>query len=232
MNIVVHRVEIHIGTTDLSPLTMELQKMTEALDRLRADVAAEDTIIDSAVTMITGFASQIREAVSTAVAASLAAGTDSPDVSALTDLANDIEGKSAALAAAVAANTTPPPSAPAAGPAATGTDPVKVVGTDTGLVVAPNAGATAFDPPIPGTPGPFDGAPIPEAPDSPAPATDAAAQPTGETATNVANPPSDSTIANGMVDATSGVDQHGTVTDLGGNATAGTPGTASEVPAA
>jgi hypothetical protein len=126
----------------------------------------------------------------------------------------------------------PAPAAPATGPAATTTDPVKVLGATDGVIVANNTGATAFDPPIPGTPGPFDGAPVPTAPNSPAPVADPAAKPTGETATNVANPPSSSTIEAGKVDATSGVDQHGTITDVGVHGDAGTPQTVSDVPAA
>lgn len=164
MSIVVHRVDIHHHAPDLSSIHMELKKMTEALDRLRADVAAENTVIDSAVIMINGISKQIHDAVDAAVAA----GAKSSDVAALTALADDVEAKSAALSAAVAANTAPAP-APAPVPAPV-TEPVKVLGVD-GVTPANTAGATAFDPPVPGAPGPFDGAPVPKAVDSPVPAT-------------------------------------------------------------
>lgn len=235
MNIVVHRVDIHLAPVDLSPLIEEIRTMTDQLQRLTDSIAAEDTVITSAITLISGIAEQIRVAVAAAVEAALAAGNTPPDVSALTALADDVDARSAALAAAVSAGTTPTPSVAATGGASTGTDvagaPVKVIGAE-GAIVSNNTGAAAFDPPIPGTPGPFDGAAVPVAPNSPAPATDPADTPTGETATNVANPPSDSTLDAGMVDATSGVDQTGTITDVGTNGGAGAPGTASEVPAA
>jgi hypothetical protein len=66
-------------------------KMSAELDALTAAVAAEDTVIDSAVALINGIPALIA-----------AAGTDPAKLSALSA---DITAKSAALAAAVAANT-------------------------------------------------------------------------------------------------------------------------------
>ncbi len=64
---------------------------------LQASVTAEDTVIDSAMTLLTGLSAQI------------AALT--PDQAAIDALAADVGAKTTALAAAVAANT---PAAPAA----------------------------------------------------------------------------------------------------------------------
>lgn len=64
-----------------------------ALDDLTAAVAAEDSVIDSAVVLINGFAAQLA-----------AAGTDPVKLKALQD---DITAKTASLSAAVAANSGP-----------------------------------------------------------------------------------------------------------------------------
>ena len=65
-----------------------------ALDDLASDVAAEDTVIDGAVTLINGFAAQLA-----------AAGTDPTKLAALSA---DIKAKTAELSAAVLANTPTP----------------------------------------------------------------------------------------------------------------------------
>lgn len=78
-----------------------------SIDTLTAQVTAEDTVIDSAVVLINGFAAQL----AAAAAAAGAAGATPVELQALTDLGTTISGKSAALAAAVTANTpvaTPP----------------------------------------------------------------------------------------------------------------------------
>lgn len=73
-----------------------------AIDDLQAAVAQEDTVIDSAITLIQGIPALIA-----------AAGTDPAKLQALQA---DITAKSTALAAAVAANTpaAPAPTAPSA----------------------------------------------------------------------------------------------------------------------
>jgi hypothetical protein len=76
-----------------------LETIMSALDDLQAAVTAEDTVIDSAITLIQGIPALIA-----------AAGVDPAKLSALQA---DITAKSAALGAAVAANT------PAAGTPAT-----------------------------------------------------------------------------------------------------------------
>lgn len=65
---------------------------------LQAKVTAEDTVIDSAITLIQGLAAQI---------AAL-----QPSQAAIDALAADVQAKSDALAAAVAANTPAPPPVP------------------------------------------------------------------------------------------------------------------------
>lgn len=73
-------------------LVLEQQaKIMAALDDLQAAVAAEDTVIDSAIKLIQGIPALIA-----------AAGTDPAK---LTALQTDITAKSQALAAAVAQNT-------------------------------------------------------------------------------------------------------------------------------
>jgi len=65
----------------------------QTLADLQAAVAAEDTVIDSAVTLIQGLAAQI---------AAL-----KPDQAAIDALATDVKAKGDALAAAITANTAP-----------------------------------------------------------------------------------------------------------------------------
>lgn len=74
-----------------------LETIMSALDDLQAAVAAEDTVIDSAIKLIQGIPALIA-----------AAGTDPAKLQALSA---DITAKSTALAAAVTANT---PAAPTA----------------------------------------------------------------------------------------------------------------------
>src|SRR6266403_1838817 len=77
------------------------ETIMSALDDLQAAVAAEDTVIDSAITLINGIPALIA-----------AAGTDPTKLAALSA---DITAKSKSLADAVAANTpaaAPPPAQP------------------------------------------------------------------------------------------------------------------------
>lgn len=79
-----------------------------AIDDLQAAVAAEDTVIDSAVTLLNGIPALIA-----------AAGVDPAKLAALQ---SDITAKTTALSAAVLANTpTPAPAAPPVTPAAANT---------------------------------------------------------------------------------------------------------------
>ena len=82
--------------------------MSQEMTDLQAAVAAEDTVIDSAVTLLNGISAQIADAAGDR-AASLA-------------LSADVKAKSDALAAAVVANTPP---APPTAAKATGTPTVK-----------------------------------------------------------------------------------------------------------
>lgn len=70
-------------------------ELMASLTQLQAAVAAEDTVIDSAVTLIQGLAQQIADL--------------KPTQDAIDALAADVQGKADALAAAVAAGT---PAAP------------------------------------------------------------------------------------------------------------------------
>jgi hypothetical protein len=86
-----------LGTDNrlLQAVKTEEDKIMATIDEVQADVTAEDTVVDSAITLIQGIAAALK-----------AAGTDPTKLAALH---NDITTKSAALAAAVAANT---PAAP------------------------------------------------------------------------------------------------------------------------
>lgn len=87
----------HYDDPTLTQILQRLEQMMSALDDLQAAVAQEDTVIDSAITLIQGIPALIA-----------AAGTDPAKLQALQA---DISAKSTALAAAVA-------SAPTGGPAA------------------------------------------------------------------------------------------------------------------
>ena len=76
---------------ELESLSRKVDKLMATLADLQAEVAAEDTVIDSAVTLIQGLADQVKNL--------------QPNQAAIDALAADIKGKSDALAAAVAANT-------------------------------------------------------------------------------------------------------------------------------
>lgn len=80
----------------LSQLQQQLGAIMATLADLQAAVAAEDTVIDSAITLLQGLAAQI------------AALT--PNQAAIDALAADVSAKTQSLAAAVTANT---PAAPA-----------------------------------------------------------------------------------------------------------------------
>lgn len=68
--------------------------MSAQIDQLKAAVTAENTVIDSAITLIQGLAAQI---------AALPA-----DAAAIAALASEVQAKSDALAVAVTANTPTP----------------------------------------------------------------------------------------------------------------------------
>ena len=85
-----------------SQLNHRLDLIMTALTDLQAAVAAESTVVDSAITLLNGLKAALD-----------AAGTDPV---ALAALSNEIGAKTAALAAAVSADT-PPALAPAPAPA-------------------------------------------------------------------------------------------------------------------
>jgi peptidoglycan hydrolase CwlO-like protein len=78
-------------------ITIKSKKMATTLADLQTEVSQEDTVIDSALALISGLAAQV---------AAL-----QPNQAAIDALAADIKAKSDSLAAAVTANT---PAAPAA----------------------------------------------------------------------------------------------------------------------
>lgn len=70
--------------------------MASKLEDLQAAVAAETTVVNSAITLLNGIAQRIADAVAAARAG---------DDQALTALASEVASETQALAAAVAANT-------------------------------------------------------------------------------------------------------------------------------
>ena len=102
----------HLISSTIEPYNATNQPRITPIDDLTAAVAAEDTVIDSAVTLLNGIPALIA-----------AAGTDQAK---LTALQSDITAKTTALAAAVLANTpTPAASAPPVTPAAATTAATK-----------------------------------------------------------------------------------------------------------
>lgn len=81
----------------ITVLHKEIRHMSGELDALKAAVAAENTVIDSAIALLTG----IKAALDAAIAAN--------DPAALTALSTEIAAKTQALSDAVVANT---PSSP------------------------------------------------------------------------------------------------------------------------
>lgn len=74
--------------------------MASKLEELQAAVAAETTVVNSAIVLLNGISQRIADAVAAARAG---------DDSALTALASEVASETAALAAAVEANTPAPP---------------------------------------------------------------------------------------------------------------------------
>lgn len=81
----------------LSLIIKNQELLMSAIDDLTAQVAANKTVVDSALVLIQGIAARIT-----------AAGTDPAALAALTD---SLKSEDDALAAAVAANTPAPPAA-------------------------------------------------------------------------------------------------------------------------
>jgi hypothetical protein len=86
----------------LSSLTGD-QIMASKFEELKADVAAETTVVNSAITLLAGISARIDEAVAAARAG---------DDQALSALSSEVRSETQALAAAVAANTPGQPPSP------------------------------------------------------------------------------------------------------------------------
>lgn len=99
----IDRIELRINQLTslvLSILTGDQIAMSK-LDDLKADVAAETSVVNSAVTLLGGIAARIDAAVAAARAG---------DDDALSALSTEVKAETQALADAVAANTVAPPS--------------------------------------------------------------------------------------------------------------------------
>lgn len=107
-------VDVHLYVHDetvpsplLNSILDKVNKMAVDLTALQAAVAAEDTVIDSAIALIGGLPALVATAVQQALAA---AGVNDTQAQAAADAASaDIQAKTAALQAALTANTPPAP---------------------------------------------------------------------------------------------------------------------------
>ena len=81
--------------------------LQDQIAQLQADVAAQQSVVSSAVTLITG----LKTSLDKAIADLQAAGVTAEQTQALSDLSATLEAETSSLSAAVAANT--PPAAPA-----------------------------------------------------------------------------------------------------------------------
>lgn len=114
MRIDVYVHSVHDASHEANPLLQtildKVTKMAVDLTALQAAVAAEDTVIDSAIKVIQGMPQVVSDAVKAAL---LDAGiADAAAQSAADAAATDIQGKTAALQAALTTNTPTPPVTP------------------------------------------------------------------------------------------------------------------------
>lgn len=100
---------VAVNCAESSPSTAEFTAMASPiLQPLEDQIAATDTVIDSAIVLINGIQAQI----ATAVAAAIANGATAAELAPLTDLNAGLKAKTDALAASVAANTPAAPPTP------------------------------------------------------------------------------------------------------------------------
>lgn len=90
-------------------MSATVTNLADEITQLQAAVAAEQTVEQSAVTLLNA----IPGLIANAVAQAQAAGASPEQLQALTDLTNAVQAHASDLAAAVAANTPVPPPAPA-----------------------------------------------------------------------------------------------------------------------
>jgi hypothetical protein len=89
----------------IEEIKIKMSVLDDKIATLTQDVTDENTIIDSAITLISG----IPKLISDAVAVAIAAGATPAQLQGLTDLATSIEAKKTSLAAAISANVPPNP---------------------------------------------------------------------------------------------------------------------------
>ncbi len=91
---------IHDERASVPTLTPQLEAIMSALDVLRAEVADNRGVINSAITLLNGLKAQLDEAIATG------------DPGSLIELAAELESQTNRLAEAVALNTDPAPAEP------------------------------------------------------------------------------------------------------------------------
>lgn len=99
--------ESHDGNSLLNLLLEKVTKMSVDLTKLQAAIAAEDTVIDSAVAAINGFPAVVAQAVKDALTANGVA--DAAAQTAADAAEADVQGKVTSLTAALTANVPNPP---------------------------------------------------------------------------------------------------------------------------
>ena len=96
-------IEIAFGAVSLALLghmALKLENIMSILDTLKADVAAQTTVVNSAITLLSGLKTSLDEAIA------------ANDPAALTALSASLDSETTALAAAVTANTPAAPPTP------------------------------------------------------------------------------------------------------------------------
>lgn len=125
--------EIHCHHHYDDPLNLGLNIMT-ILDNLKAQVEANNTVVQSAVTLLNGLKAKLDEAMG------------STDPTALQALSDHLAQETAALAAAVSANTPSVQAAPVPQPTPVATDPVPSAPVDPTPTVAVDQNGTPIVP--------------------------------------------------------------------------------------
>lgn len=99
------RETLHAILRELKQVSATADSLALEITNLTAAVQAEQTVNQSAITLINGFAAQL----AAAVAAAQAAGATTAQLASLSALSTEIAANSTALSAAVSANTPAPP---------------------------------------------------------------------------------------------------------------------------
>jgi ABC-type transporter Mla MlaB component len=105
IHVFVEKIAAAVAAILIPAMEAKMSALDDAITQLQSDVANLTTVDQSAMALITGFATQL----AAAVAAAAAAGASPAQLQSLTDLHTAIVAQDTSLAAAVAAGTPPVP---------------------------------------------------------------------------------------------------------------------------